>query len=707
MRTLLILAALSVATWAQDQGLHDQVETYLAAAAPDTTTLPETTVEAATLTKRPLSETVPAMNVVSRAEIDKKMPLGVTEGLHWQPGLWSTQGSSGWVGTPVIRGWQGNQVLLLLDGLRLTHDRTPTGPGSDWEILDPAMIDRVEVLRSPDSVLYGTGAIGGVTALYTRFPVDFTDGGTVYGGDTALTLSSGGLNYWRWRIEAFAAQPNLRAQAGGTFFRSNDMEAADDVTWAPTAIDTDEGDAHVEWKVDGNNTLGFWVFYMRKNWDGNFLRPTRIQENWYERDAVSLRWRNTVANVLWDDFELQLGVVRNASVTDRMDVPDKTEYEIYVPQLNAYFHKGVGGAHVVTYGLSSFYNTTDLKRTNANGTLRGVPKGYVFDVGLFAQDEWRVSKKFRVVGGLRVDGVWVKTDPDAATTDPLINPDDIRISQSDFAWTGKLGVLYQATHEVSLTANFSRGYRFPSLTDLAGFVQAPDEIVVGDPNTDPEYSNTFEAGVHLVTERLRGDLVGYYSTYEDAIIRTYGTFQGMSWIDRNGDGVQDPDEDVYLTTNAGSADFWGVEAAGAWDVTKHWTIFGNVTWWDGSISPDPTEPIGIPFNGTLGVNLHPNDKVYFELASHMVAKFDKIPQNFYNAEAFFFKNPQDESQGTLRDDHSVPGYTLFDLRVGVRVSDTAMLTFGIDNIFDKKYRRFGDRHDGPGFTVVSGFRLDF
>ena len=273
--------------------------------------------------------------------------------------------------------------------------------------------------------------------------------------------------------------------------------------------------------------------------------------------------------------------------------------------------------------------------------------------------------------------------------------------------TGKLGALYQATEELSFTGNFSRGYRFPSLTDLAGFDQRPDEFIVGNPSTNPEYSNTLEGGIHWASPRWRGSLVSYVSWYEDAIIRQFGEFNGMTWIDRNGDGIQDSDEDVYTTTNAGHATFWGIEAAAAVDVTPHWTVFGNLTWWDGTIDPDPTEPVGIPFNGTLGVNFHPTEKIYFQLASHMVASFDKIPEDLYNAEAFFWKDPQDEASGTLRSDHSVPGYTLFDVRIGIQVTEKALVTLGVDNLLDRQYRAFGDRHDGPGLTVVCSLSMDF
>jgi hemoglobin/transferrin/lactoferrin receptor protein len=669
-------------------------------------TLPETTVEAATLTERPLSETVPSVNVVTKKEIQEKTPLGVTEATNWQPGMWSTQGSSGQVGTPVIRGWQGNQVLLLLDGLRLTNERTPTGPGPDWESLDVDMIDRIEVLRNPDSVLYGTGAIGGVTALYTRFPTDYTDGGVRYGGDTRLTVATGGNNFWRWRIQGDVATPTFRGAVGATFLRANDMEAANNIVLAPTAFTTDACDVELEGRLDEHNTLGGSLFIFRKNWNGNFLHPDRMYDNWLDRDGAAVRWTNTAETAAWDDFQVQIGAVRNAQTNDRTDIQDRNEYEIWTPQGTVYFHKGIAD-HAVTYGLSTYTDIDDTKRTKSTGTVRGVPKGYIFDIGPFAQDEWQATKKIRVVYGIRFDWVYAKTDPNASTTDPLITPDDQRISQGDFAWTGKVGARYEATDKVAFTGNFSRGYRFPSLVDLVGFDQRPDEIVVGDPTTQPEYSNTLEGGVHYTSSRWRGSLVSYVSWYQNAIIREYGTFNGMSWIDRNGNGVQDSDEDIYKTTNAGHATFWGIEAAAAVDVNPQWTVFGNLTWWDGHISPDPTEPTGIPFNGTLGVNFHPIEKFYVQLSSHMVASFNKIPQDLYNNEAFFWRDPQDETSGTLRSDHSVPGYTLFDLRFGIQLTEKALINVGVENLLDRQYRAFGSRHDGPGLTVTCGLSFDF
>jgi len=644
-------------------------------------TLPETTVRAATLREQPLKETVPAVNIVTREKMDDENAQGIADALQWQPGLWTTQSSSATLGTPMIRGYQGNQVLFVLDGIRITHDRTPTGPGPDWENFNSDLIDRIEVLRSPDSVLYGTGAIGGVTAAYSIFPTAYPEEGKRYGGSGRYSVSAGGYDFWRLRGAGYAAAPGWRFMARGSVMRSQDMETPEKQL-VPTAFDIYGAQAAGEWRLDPDNTLGATLYVTAKSWDGNFLAPERPRNQDLGREVGIVSWRNTVANGAWDELETRVGFVHNSQKYERTDILDVSQYDIYTVQVTALAHKRVADAHDLTYGLDSHVDFVDVRRRKASGLLREVPKGTITYIGALAQDQWRIN-------------------------DPLLDPAELKIDQSDAAFTGKLGVLYDATEEISFTANYSRGYRHPSITDLAGLLQAPDEIVVGNPDAKPEYSNNFEVGAHYATPTIRADLVGFYTRNSNALIRTYGTVNGMEWYDRNGDGIRDSDEDFYLTQNAGKFDFWGIELSAQADVLPWMTVFGNLTTWNGDIEPDPTEPIGIPNNMTLGVRLHHDNGMWAEFVGHFVARFDDIPQDFYDAEAFFKTDPQDESSPTLRNDHSVPGYSLFDFRAGMRIAEKSTLTFGVSNIFNRKYRSFGDRRDGAARTFYLSLEVGF
>ena len=94
------------------------------------------------------------------------MPANVAEGLSATPGV-AALGSGGFSLVPSVRGLARRRVLYLIDGARLSSERR-TGPNASF--ISPEDVDRIEVLRSPASVLYGSDAIGGVIHILTREP---------------------------------------------------------------------------------------------------------------------------------------------------------------------------------------------------------------------------------------------------------------------------------------------------------------------------------------------------------------------------------------------------------------------------------------------------------------------------------------------------------------------------------------------------------
>ena len=672
----------------------------------DMGTLPGVTVEAPTLTRRLLSETTASVNLISRDVLDRELPRSATDAVRFKPGLWSAQSGHGQMGTPSIRGFMGNEVLLLIDGLRMNTSLTPTGPGPDWDLLDMDLIDHIEVLRTPDSVIYGTDALGGVTAYYTGWPVDYTSCGVRSGGRLGFGLATGGENARRYRVQGYTATPRLRAMLGLSFTDADDMVAGGNAgTQSPTWYTGESGLLKLEGRATRYDTLGFTLFGMHKDFDGHFLFPSRVQNTDHRRLAGILRWRHDGWTPLADSFEVRLGLAWNYRLIDRTDVVKKDEFSIYSPQLDLIAHRTVG-RHGMTYGVSAHGEDLTAEVATPTEAISSVPDAQTLQIGAFFQDEWDIGTRIRVTAGARFDYVRVKTDPDPAKTDPLVDPNAIRIDRSDTALTGKLGLLYRVNTCVSLTGNVSRGYRFPSAADLAAFRQAPDEIVVGNPDLDPEYSTSVEAGIHLDFPRLRANAVAYHTWYDNLIIGRPGVFNGATWADRNGNGVEDSDEGFYLRQNAGSAKTMGFELDAEYDLTCAWRVFGNLSWWRGDFDPKPHEPLGMPTNATLGLRYHPSSCFWVEGAMHWVRDFSDIDQAFYDDEAFFRRDPHDASAGTLTNDHTVPGFTTFDLRVGATLWNRLRLTAGVENIFDKNYRWYGARHDAPGATFLFNASMD-
>jgi outer membrane receptor protein involved in Fe transport len=119
-----------------------------------------------------------AASVLSSTALGEKKTINLTDALAGLPGV-SPIGTGGFSLVPSIRGLARNRILVMIDNARITSDRR-TGPGASF--VSPEDIDRVEVLRSPSSIFYGSDAMGGVVHIFTKSARREGIHGTVHAG---------------------------------------------------------------------------------------------------------------------------------------------------------------------------------------------------------------------------------------------------------------------------------------------------------------------------------------------------------------------------------------------------------------------------------------------------------------------------------------------------------------------------------------------
>ena len=127
------------------------------------------TVVTARRSKESTFESPRAARVISREEIRERVPATSPEALENAPAV-NMQRTNSAGGAPILRGLLGQQILLMVDGVRLNNAITRFGPNQLLNTIDPFQLDRIEVVRGPGSVLYGSDAIGGVINLISRKP---------------------------------------------------------------------------------------------------------------------------------------------------------------------------------------------------------------------------------------------------------------------------------------------------------------------------------------------------------------------------------------------------------------------------------------------------------------------------------------------------------------------------------------------------------
>ena len=106
------------------------------------------------------------VTVLTRDDIERAPVQSWTEAMRGQPGAF-VQSSGPGQGIVIVRGLKGSEVLHLVDGFRLNNAFFRNAPSQYIALVDPMLIDRIELVRGPNSVLYGSDAMGGVIQLLT------------------------------------------------------------------------------------------------------------------------------------------------------------------------------------------------------------------------------------------------------------------------------------------------------------------------------------------------------------------------------------------------------------------------------------------------------------------------------------------------------------------------------------------------------------
>ncbi len=149
-------------------------------------------VTSATRYARPLSEIGSSISIINADDMEKSQTVFVQDILQTVPGLSLNQsGAFGGVSTLRIRGASTDQTVILIDGVQI-NDVSAPGGGFDFANLDPNGIERVEVLRGPQSIMYGSDAIGGVINIITPTGSDGLSGSLFGEGGSYNTFRAGG-----------------------------------------------------------------------------------------------------------------------------------------------------------------------------------------------------------------------------------------------------------------------------------------------------------------------------------------------------------------------------------------------------------------------------------------------------------------------------------------------------------------------------------
>lgn len=643
-----------------------------------------------------LFELPQAGSVLTREEMEEMIYRTTPEALTHQPGV-TVQKTAHGHGSPFIRGLTGPQVVILVDGVRLNNSTFRFGPNQYLNTIDPGAIERIEVIRGPSSVLYGSDALGGVINIITRKRRDFeaardvdAEVGAVYG--SADDEKTGRVSV-EGNVERFGYLAN------GSYRDFDNLEGGGDIgEQLHTGYEEYHANLALSYKLQGGRV----DLVVQQTEQMNVPRTDKfVNDNQsqifdpQEHTSVALHWDTRVGSGLADRLKGSLSYQRQYEVLDRFDIGDTQfrhyEDDVRTTGLNLQADKLMAGSHLLSYGMEYYADDVDSSRVDTEFGVATVKRGNFPDgseytrLGLFLQDQIALSARSELTLGVRYD----RNELDTVLVNyGAFNPDYDDISGS-IRWSGLI------TDDTRLFASVSQGFRAPSLDDVAVLRETNQDIDAPSPNVESEHSINYELGIKVNKPRWQGTATAFWSDLDDLIERGPGTYLGLNFIDDNGNGIQDADElSVNQKFNVGEAKIYGVELDGSVRVTGAWTAYGNFTWLRGENETD-NEPVSRipPMRALLGARWQPAGSAYW------VEPFVELVDNQDRLSA--------RDQGDARiPPGGTPGYGTLNLHAGWG-DGVQSLNVALNNLGDKAYKTHGSGVFGPGREIKLSYTRRF
>ena len=647
-----------------------------------------------TRVEEPLQKVPMAVSRLDRQEIEQGNYRTTPEALSQLTGIMVQKTAHGH-GSPFIRGLTGKEVLILIDGVRLNNSTFRFGPNQYLNTIDPSIIDHIEVVRGSGSVLYGSDALGGVINIITRKhrpttqrPGPEGEVNLVYGSaDDELTL--------RGILEGDIG--NYGALLGGGYRDFGNLDAGGSLGEQPY---TGYSEYHANAVVSQGGQTSGWDLSLQHTHQNKVPRTDKfINSNEsqvfdpQERTLLAWQWRGQPGWMVSDRIQVNLSLQKQREVLDRHKFSSTLfkhiEDEVTTIGLGLQSDWQVTHEQLLTYGFEFYHDHIDSHRQDTNlGIVTqeagSFPNGSKYSMlGVYLQDEFDISDSDQIVAGIRYSRANAKADL------PSFGP----LDESYDDWTGSLHWGHLITSGLRVYAGIAQGFRAPNLDDVAVLKSTNEGTDVPSPGLSSEKSLSYEIGIKADRPGWQGTADIFWTDFKDLIDRRPGTYLGLTFIDDNGNGIQDPGEDdVVQKFNVGEAYIYGAELDGRLYLNPEWSVFGNLSWFRGE-NQTANEPLSRipPARALLGARWEP--------AALWLEPFVELVDGQHRLSARDKTDPRIPDGGT-------PGYTTINLRGGWSQGPHE-LDVALNNLADRLYKVHGSGLYAPGREIKLSYRWRF
>ncbi len=686
---------------------------------------------------------------VNKYDILRNNPQTAAD-LLGQSGMVFIQKSQLGGGSPMIRGFATNRVLLVVDGVRMNNAIYRSGNLQNVISIDALSTETAEVIFGPGSLIYGSDAIGGVMDFHTleaRFAKDsnMLVKGNMLGRYSSANKEKTGhadltLGWKKWSLLSsfsYSRFDDLKMGKNG----GQDIYGRSEYVERINTIDSivKNNDPRIQ-RFSGYDQVNFLQkirFKPNQHWDiqysfnyaktGDAPRYDRLIQyrngrlrfaEWYYGPILwrmhNLQMLNTRKTKLYDDARLTIAYQDyEESRIDRTRTSNNRNRQVELVDaisVNWDAAKGLGKARLpdgqgqVFYGLEYVHNKVGSlgERTNiSSGTVTPMvsryPDGSTWStMGIYGSYKINLHPKVTLTTGLR----YSYNTLDATFDTTFIKFPYKEAELRDGALTGNAGLVFRPAEEWQLNGNFSTGYRMPNVDDIGKlFESVPGNITVPNPDLIPEYAWNFEVGIiRNIPKKFRVEVNVFHTILDNAIARRPATFNGQDSI--LFDGVMSR---VEALQNVAKATVSGLQISTEIFFAKGFSLLSHANWISGKETDEiKNEQVPLrhapPFYGN-------------SLVRYRVKKITAELSAQYNSQ---IKNEDlAPSEQAKPDIYAIdgngkpfsPGWYTLNLKTSYQVLKNLLLTAGWENMTNQRYRPYSSGIVAAGSNFIISARV--
>jgi len=643
-----------------------------------------------------------AVSIVDDSEISRRSTAVLAQAVEGEAGV-RMQRTSPTVGGVSVRGLAGKNVSIYVDGVRYTNSAQRGGINTFFNLNEPSNVQSIEILRGASSGQYGSDALGGTVNLLTKTPVFGADTAEFHGeintNFNSADRSFGGSTLFSYGTNRLGGSVNLAARRINNLRTARGIDSHSALTrflGLPSDIlgerlpDTDftqyGGAFRLNYAPKDNSQI---IFYYGRNQqdggkrydqllggDGNLIADLRnlmldfgylryVKQNFAGFDSASF----TISYNSQREERVNQGGEGDpfGTVTHQYERTSATGFSFFLdkslPQRNSFL---VGG-DFYSERLNSPAFTFNPRNNSTILSRPRIPDEARYRLGgIYVQNVWEaIPERLRISGALRYNIAAYRA---RAEDSPIINGQklwtDDRLRVGDFS--GRIGAVVKIFKDFRVAANYSRGFRAPSMTDLgtlgltgdgfeADYISASNLSGAIGTTADAfavstnlpiarqrsEYTDNFDVGLRYGNSRFETEATVFLLDLKNTITKqslilpagAVGKFLGDQPIirqDANGVVfVPLSTSPVFVRTNYTSARVFGFEYEAEAHLTKELKFQGNFTYIraeDKETGLPPTIEGGTPpSTGFLSLRYDPAGKPFWlEFYSTLAAKQDRL-----------------------------------------------------------------------------------